>query len=581
MRSVGADGTTASSRIRAFLHETFIGTHDSRYAASRGRSAVLNQLLLCVIVLIVTGLSVLVGGVVDRTLFLCGALAVFAGGALTILVPWTRIARGWVLLVPLLDIVAIAALRRAEPIGGLGLLWTFPAIWLAALGLFGYVLQFILITWLYWAVGALAPTQGWAYTVVLLPLVILAVASITFVSTRRDRAQQILLDRQAALLSGALQRAQRQEELLTEVLDAVDFGVLRVAPDGSVAIVNEALGRFQHAIPGFGSRDSDLDNAYHVDGTTPLTQEERPLVRAIRGEVFDNQIVWFGHPDERRTAMSMTVRRMRDAHGGDAGAVLIARDVTPELTALRARDRLVASVSHELRTPLTSVLGYIDLAMDNLDRPELARRDLEIAGRNSERLLEIVADILAASSSSRMSMDMTISPEDVDVAEIVRASAEAWRPRAAERAVTIVTDEVRPAHAFADPLRLRQVVDNLVSNAVKYNRDGGEVSLGCTSDESSAWILVRDTGSGIVEADQERLFERYFRAQTDVEGTGLGLSISRDIVRAHGGDITVRSSRGIGSTFMVELPVTSDGIHGDERSDADTDATPSRDGQTP
>jgi signal transduction histidine kinase len=578
MRSVGADGMTVSSRIRAFLRETFIGTHDSRYAASRGRSAVLNQLLLCVIVLIVTGLSVLVGGAVDRPLFLSGALAVFAGGALTLLVPWTRIARGWVLLVPLLDIVAIAALRRAEPIGGLGLLWTFPAIWLAALGIFGYVLQFVAITSLYWTVGALAPTQGWAYTVVLLPLVILAVATITFVSTRRDRAQQVLLDRQAALLGGALQRAQRQEELLTEVLDAVDFGVLRVAPDGTVAIVNEALGRFQHAIPGFGSRDRDLDNAYHADGTTPLTQEERPLVRAIRGEVFDNQIVWFGHPDERRTAMSMTVRRMRDAHGGDAGAVLIARDVTPELTALRARDRLVASVSHELRTPLTSVLGYIDLAMDNLERPELARRDLEIAGRNSERLLEIVADILAASSSSRMSMDMTISPEDVDVAEIVRASAEAWRPRAAERAVTILTDEVQPAQAFADPLRLRQVVDNLVSNAVKYNRDGGEVSLGCTSDESSAWILVRDTGSGIVEADQERLFERYFRAQTDVEGTGLGLSISRDIVRAHGGDITVRSSRGIGSTFMVELPVTSDGIHGDER--ADEDAASDGEGRT-
>jgi signal transduction histidine kinase len=254
--------------------------------------------------------------------------------------------------------------------------------------------------------------------------------------------------------------------------------------------------------------------------------------------------------------MSMTARRMRDAHGADAGAVLIARDVTRELTALRARDRLVASVSHELRTPLTSVLGYIDLAIDNLDRPELALKDLEIASRNGERLLEIVADILAASSSSRLSIDMTISPEDVDVADIVRACAEAWRPRAAERAVTILTRDVEQAHAFADPLRLRQVVDNLMSNAVKYNRDGGEASIGCTSDGDSTWIVVRDTGAGITPADQERLFERYFRARNDVEGTGLGLSISRDIARAHGGDITVQSARGVGSTFIVQLPAT-------------------------
>ncbi|WP_159500862.1 PAS domain-containing sensor histidine kinase [Microbacterium sp. 18062] len=548
------------SRTRGLLRETFVGTPETRLAAARGRTAVLNQLLLCAIVLLVSVLSLFIGERMDRPLFLVGVLGVFLGGAATLLIPWALIPRGWILLVPLADIVAIAALRHAEPDGGLGLLWAFPAIWLAALGTLAFVAQFLVITSLYWTVVAIGPNQGVVYATFLLPIVILAIATTIFVSTRRYQAQQSLLDKQAVLLSGALQRTQRQEELVTEVLDAVDFGVLRVSPEGTVAVVNEALGRFQQSIPGFGVSDRELRNAYRADGTTPLTQAERPLARAIRGEVFDNQVVWFGHPDERRTAMSMTVRRMRDAFGVDAGAVLIARDITAELTALRARDRLVASVSHELRTPLTSVLGYIDLAMDNLDRPDLARKDLEIAGRNSERLLEIVSDILAASSSSRLSVDMTISPENVDVAEIVRASAEAWRPRAAERTVTIVTAGVEPARAFADPLRLRQVIDNLVSNAVKYNRDGGEVSLGCTTDGVETWILVRDTGSGIPAADQERLFERYFRARTDVGGTGLGLSISRDIARAHGGDITVRSDRGVGSTFMVQLPATADGL---------------------
>ena len=125
---------------------------------------------------------------------------------------------------------------------------------------------------------------------------------------------------------------------------------------------------------------------------------------------------------------------------------------------------------------------------------------------------------------------------------------------AAERSVTITTEGIEPARAYADPLRLRQVVDNLLSNAVKYNREGGQVTLGTTTDGASSWILVRDTGLGISERDQDRLFQRFFRARTGIDGTGLGLSISRDIVRAHNGDITFQSAAGVGSTFMVQVP---------------------------
>lgn len=536
------------------MHASLAGPRPSRAFAARGRSAVLNQLVLCALVLIVATIGILSSTLRNQSLFLVGVVIIFAVGMATLAVPWTRIPRVALYLLPLADVAGIAVIRVAEPMSGLGLMWVFPAMWLATLGVVGFLIQFAIITAAYTVIVVSGGTTVWGYTTFLLPAAVLAVATTTFISSRRQRAQAHLLEKQAALLSGALQRAQRQEELVIDVLDAVDFGVLRIAPDGTVSVVNEALGRFQNTIPGFGSRSREIENAYRADGVTPLPRAERPLLRALAGEVFENQVVWFGHPDERRHAMSITVRRMHDAEGADAGAVLIARDVTPEMTAMRARDRLVASVSHELRTPLTSVLGYLDLALDTLDDPEQARRSLEIAARNGERLLEIVADILAASSASRLSIDMTISPEPIDVAELVAATAEAWRPRAAERALTIDTSGIEPARAFADPLRLRQVMDNLVSNAVKYNRDGGAIFLGCTTDGDSTWILVRDTGTGIAEPDLGRLFERYFRARTDVEGTGLGLSISRDIARAHGGDITVQTSRGLGSTFMVQLP---------------------------
>jgi signal transduction histidine kinase len=547
--------------LRALLESVrteFSGPERAYAARSRGRAAVLNQLLLCAIVLVVAALALANGDPSRRGMFLTGVLVILAGGALTLMIPWGRVPRGWVLLVPLVDVGAAALLRWAEPNGGLGLLWAFPAMWLASLGIVGFVVQLVVITSTYWTIVALSAEQAWAYTTFLLPIVIAAIAATSFVSTRRFVAQQILLDKQAAMLTGALERAQRHEQLVTEVLDAVDFGVIRIGHDGAITVVNEALGRLRRRIPGFASESDDEGEVFRADGTTPVARSERPLPRALRGEVFDNLILWFGSADGPRRALSMTARRLRDSEGRDAGCVLIARDVTAEMTALKARDQLVASVSHELRTPLTSVLGYIDLAVDHLDRPEEARRDLEVAGKNGERLLEIVADILAASSSSRLSVDMTISPEDVALADIVRGAAEAWRARASERAITISTAGIEPAQAYADPLRIRQVVDNLISNAVKYNRDGGEVTLGTTSDGVSSWVLVRDTGMGISPQDQQRLFERFFRARTGVEGTGLGLSISRDIVRAHGGDVTLHSAIGAGSTFMVRLPATAD-----------------------
>jgi len=546
---------------RAFL----VRHHNGFLDDARGRGAMLNQLLLCAIVLVVSALVVLGGGSVHPEMFLVGVLVVFGGGAATLVVPWHRLPPMWIVAIPALDIFAITVIRQSEPDAGFGLLWAFPAMWLASLGLVGLVFALVSISAIYWALIAVTPDQAWTFTSFLLPLVIVAIASTAYVSTRRFNAQRVLLDKQAGLLSRALRRAQRHEQLMVDVMDAVDFGVIRISDDGEVTIVNEALSRIQQLIPEFGRLDRPLRHAYASDGVTPLPEDDRPLQRAVRGEIFENVIVWFGASDAgRRWAFSMTARRIRDASGADAGAVLVARDVTAELMALRARDRLVASVSHELRTPLTSILGYLDLATEEQDLPATARGYLEVAQRNGERLLEIVADILAASSASRSSVDMTISPEVVDVAPLVRQSAEACAAWAGERAIRIDTGGLEPAAAFADPLRLRQVIDNLVSNAVKYNRDGGEVALSSTTDGRSTWIVVRDTGAGIAADDQQRLFERFFRARADVGGTGLGLSISRDIVRAHGGEISVRSTPGVGSTFVVRLPASADADDADE-----------------
>jgi len=532
---------------------------------TRARAATLNQLLLGSVVFVL-GILIAIGPFPgDVVLFFTGVVMIFVLTGATLVIPWNRIAYGWVAVVPAIDIVAITLMQLAAPGSALGLLWIFPTTWLAAaFGLLGLTAVIIAVAGIVSVLTALNEQQI-TYATVLMPLVLVAVATTSHLAARRSDAQRTLLAKQAQLLRRVLEHTRRQEQEVTEVLDAVDFGVIRITPDGQVAVTNDAHGRLQQAIrsdvdaAGENAEDGaerEEIPAFRDDGLTLLPPDELPVERALRGEAFDGQVVWFGAEPGPRQALSVTARRLTDSSGQDVGAVVVSRDVTTELTALRARDELVASVSHELRTPLTSILGYLDLAIEDPGLPDHLRSSLDVAERNAERLLGIIGDILAASSSST-SIQASLTPQVIDAREIVRASAEALAPRASGRAISIDMSGLEEAFVWADPLRLRQVVDNLLSNAITYNRDGGTVFLGTTSDGASSWILVRDTGAGMAEDERARLFQRFYKAgPARRSGTGLGLAISRDIVRAHGGELGLHSSAGVGSTFIVKLPVT-------------------------
>ena len=533
----------------------FEGGHDRTFE----RVGALNQLLLAFVVLVTTMLTVFSPRSNDAGLFFIGIVMVFLATGAAVVVPWNRIAAIWLALVPVTDIIAIALMRLGEPTSGVGLLWVFPAMWLASTyALAGAVGGAVVILVVFVLTVIAQPGMPSGYSLVLLPLVVFSVSGASYLTARRSAAQRALLDKQARVLGQSLERSRRQEQELAELIEAVDFGLIRIAQDGAVSIVNETPAELQRALIREAAAD-DLQ-VYSADGVTPLPPDEMPLERALRGEAFDGQVLWFGGAEGDTIALEISVRRLRDSSGADAGAVLASRDVTRELRALRARDELVASVSHELRTPLTSILGYLDLAIDDPQVPAGARRGLEIAERNAERLLGIIADILAASSDSTRSVDLTIRPEYADVADIVAAAVESLVPRAEEAGVGLDASGVEPATAYADPHRIRQILDNLIVNAIKYNRAGGTVTIGCTTDGDSTWILVRDTGIGMTDTEMGSLFERFYRAESvrtgTRKGTGLGLAISRQLARAHGGDITVRSTVQVGSTFMVRLPAT-------------------------
>lgn len=521
--------------------------------STRERTILLYQLLLCATVLLASALIATTGQASRMETLLGGLLIVFVATGVAIMVPWNRVPLAVSALLPVSDIIAIAMLRESAPSAGLAMLWAFPVMWIAAaFGVLGVVLSVLGTTLLYWGMVLTGSPEHWGAETILLPLVLAALSTASYLSARRAFAQRIVLDKQSLHLQHSVDRARRQEDLVTDVLDAVDFGVIRITPEGALVVTNEAHARLQRSSAGAAK-------AYGADGLTRLEDEQLPLARARRGELFENELVWYGDPgDDGRRALRSTARRIVDSELSDAGTIVVTRDVTTEELALRAREDLVASVSHELRTPLTSITGYVELALDTPDLPPGARRSLEVAERNAGRLLELVSDILTVSAVSRKGVDLSVDASETDLAPVVQAAIEAAAPRAAERRITIDGSGVEETIAFADPHRIRQVVDNLIMNAINYNRDGGQVEVGASHDGLHAWLFVRDNGPGVSEAEVPRLFDRFFRSdsvrKTTTHGSGLGLAISRDIVRAHGGEITVQTRLGEGATFIVRLP---------------------------
>jgi signal transduction histidine kinase len=223
----------------------------------------------------------------------------------------------------------------------------------------------------------------------------------------------------------------------------------------------------------------------------------------------------------------------------------------------RLKDEFVALISHDLRTPLTSITGYIELALED-DLSEDLRGYLQVVARNAERLLALVNDLLFV--ARLQAGEMSLEPGEVDLVKVVRDGVRSMEPRAAAKGVTLTCAVEAVPTVNADRGRVLQLLDNLVSNAIKFTPAGGSVhvSLGRAGDRVA--LEVADSGIGIAPEDQRRLFERFFRAENAVErqvpGTGLGLYISRVIADAHQGRLTVRSELDEGSTFRLELPLT-------------------------
>jgi PAS domain S-box-containing protein len=237
-----------------------------------------------------------------------------------------------------------------------------------------------------------------------------------------------------------------------------------------------------------------------------------------------------------------------------------------EREADRLKDEFFGLVSHELRTPLTSVIGYTDM-LAKLESEQLSQRGqkmVEVISRNARRELRLVGDLLLLVRIEAGKFE--IEHGEVNLEAVVEDSVEAVKIAAeqAEVELSLQADRVPPFDGDAD--RIGQAIDNLLTNAIKFTPEGGEVVVRVSNDGDRAAIEVQDSGVGIPPEDQERLFDRLYRASSatkdHVPGTGLGLTIVKAIAEAHHGRVEVKSEPGEGSTFRIELPLTPAGSNG-------------------
>lgn len=477
-------------------------------------------------------------------------------------VPWDKLPYPAFLVIPILDLVSIALGREGgqDSLTGISLMAVFPVIWLCASGVFpktAVAISFfgpLTIIWLPLLIRGNVSGQDLSRSF-LLPVMMLGIGVSVTVMTLSMVRQQRDLEEKDAQLRVVLDDSKGQERLLNTVLDTVHLGVLAVDADGNDILMNRKQ-RAHHKLASPPGNDDPNESELLVfadDRNTLVPTELRPVRRAILGEEFTDYLVWLGDGIEQR-AITTSARPMRDQDGNFAGSVIVFSDVTELVNALAAKDDFVSNVSHEFRTPLTSILGYVELMLDDDDDlTEYQRGPLEIIRRNSERLLTLVSDLLSSRNGQ-----LIVSPRAVNVADLVRASVTAALPRATVSGIRLMADAPERLAARVDPARISQVLDNLVSNAIKYSPDGGDVVVSLRSEDGHVVCSVSDTGMGMSEKDQEEVFAKFFRTaavrNSAIPGVGLGLSISKAIVEAHGGSVSLRSEVGEGTTFTFAVP---------------------------
>ena len=364
-----------------------------------------------------------------------------------------------------------------------------------------------------------------------------------------DHQQQ----RQATMgtLKERLQSNHCQNDHLAAACDALSQGLILVGESLRAEYVNGAA-----AVLLQGKREEMVGAAIgtFIQDTRVLEAAQTAAV----GKIVRRTIVEVKGPSEAGGGLLRFI--VRPVRRGDMGvAMIIIEDITQQRVAEESRNAFVAQATHELRTPLTNIRLYAETALDEgKDNAEVRANALNVINQEAFRLDRIVNDILSIAEIEAGTL--SLRRDDVRLDEIFPQLQNDYAAQAKEKRLTMVWNLPPKLPVIkADQGKFVLALHNLLGNALKYTPDGGQVVVTVTADRGRLAVDVADTGIGIGDEDCQRIFEKFYRAKDprvgQIKGSGLGLAIAREVIRLHGGDITVHSIPDKGSTFTLSLPI--------------------------
>lgn len=297
----------------------------------------------------------------------------------------------------------------------------------------------------------------------------------------------------------------------------------------------------------------------------PTIISDEPLVELVQqvlsgsGPGRVTHEITLGEASQENT-LRATLRRLSNS----GGLVMTIEDITQQRIAEASRHDFVSRATHELRTPLTNIRLYVETAQtDGEEDKELRGECLNVISRESQRLERLVSEMLSVSEIEAGSL--TIRKDDVRLDQLFKSLQQDYNANASQKNIDLRFDLPPKLPAIqGDRDKLAIVLQNLLGNAIKYTPEGGEVSVGVDLSATELNVEVRDSGIGISEEDQEHVFEKFYRANDprlgDITGSGLGLALAHEIVRLHGGEMSVESELNEGSMFRVTLPISAEGV---------------------
>lgn len=343
------------------------------------------------------------------------------------------------------------------------------------------------------------------------------------------------LAQRTAELERLLQEKREEASRVQAILSSIADGVVMEDQSSRIAVMNPAA---QDLLEVLSEQFNSLKPLREIEGATDNSR---------RFEIGDRVI-------------SVETSPVVMPDGRQLGKVLVLRDITRETEVDRLKDEFIAQISHELRTPLTSIKGYSDILLKAMGGSitEQQRPFLETINRHADTLEDMIADLLDFTQLEAGTLGLRFEP--ISMERVVQQVAEKWAESFGEKDIQFsISIEGPIPQILGDEARLRRALDSLVENAYNYTPEGGEATVSLSAKDRTITVSVKDTGVGIAPEDQAHLFTRFYRVSLertlDVRGVGVDLYVTKAIVEGHGGEITVESELGKGSTFTFSLPL--------------------------